>query len=281
MGSATRNTVPAALCLLVLALAPTRAGAELPFLLDLPATHKSWAGVRYTPGSLDRASHVQDRLGLLVDDFDRWTDQKQPLFAYLLSRTEWEEVGVRIPYGLPARLPDGGIVLAAWGDKGMVALWRELLNGALPEIEGTPLRGTVEESSSLLALDLLGQVEASRTLVARGELQAAEPRVYDLFAHTLAASAFYRHERGRFNDIAALFRRLAAAEVSADSSHADLRTLLQEQARTFNAAHWLLAKRGEDAPKTLFKLARKKKGALDTSTLRQRFPELAAWLGES
>ncbi|MDH3744099.1 MAG: hypothetical protein OES47_03240 [Acidobacteriota bacterium] len=252
--------------------------AELPFLLDLPATRANSASIRYTPGSLDRASHVQARLGFLVHDFGRWTGYKLPLHAYLLSRREWEAIGVRIPYGLPVRLPDGGLVLSAWGDAQMVALWRDLLDGDLPALEGTPLRGTSEEASSLLGLDLLAQVEAARTLVARAGFAAAEPKIHDLLAHTLAAGAFGRHEAARLDDIVTVFERLETAVIEDNSPNSELRLLLRVQARTFRAASRLLAARGEDGVKALFKLAKKKDGALDAPTLRKKFPEITDWL---
>ncbi len=264
----------------LLLVASTSFGLEMPFLLDLPPNRTSSAGVRYTPGSLDRASHVQQRLSLLARDFARWSGGKETLQAYLLSRQEWEELGVRIPYGLPARLPDGGVVLSAWGDSGTVALWTDLLAAELPAVEGTPLRGTAAEASTLLALDLLAQVEVSRTLVVRGGYRVTEPRIADLLAHTLAATAFWRHEAARFDDIGLFFARLARTPVAAEGSVPEegLRRLLRRQARTFLAAHLIVRAREDEAAKALLKLAAKQHDGLGAEDLRRKFPEITSWL---
>lgn len=258
--------------------APSAGAQELPFLLDLPVTAERAAAVRYTPGSLDRASHVQDRYSLLAADFARWGGMKLPLLVMLLSREDWERIGVQLPYGFPVRLPNGTVMLASWGDAGTVGLWRHLLAGGLPQIEGTPIRGTADEASSLLITDLLGQIEAARGLLSRAGLGSSQPRINDFMAHTLALSAVLNHDRSRLELLDQVFRQLEVAPAEIPGADPTLGGWLRYQGDAYRAARTLAARRGNAAAKQLLKLARKDGGGLSAEDLRKRFPELGPWL---
>lgn len=254
------------------------ADQDLPFLLDLPVTPERVAAVRYTPGSLDRASHVQDRYSLLASDFGRWGRAKLPLLVILLSREDWNRIGVRLPYGFPVRLPNGTVMLAAWGDSGTVELWRHLLAEGLPVIEGTPIRGTPDEAASLVLTDLLGQIEAARGLLARGGFGSPQPRIDDFMAHTLALSAVLNHDRPRLELLDSVFRQLEKAPTEIPGAEPALGGWLRSQGDAYRAARTLAAKRGNVSAKLLLKLARKGGGSVSAADLRKRFPELGLWL---
>lgn len=262
----------------VLPSAASLADQDLPFLLDLPVTPERAAAVRYTPGSLDRASHVQDRYSLLASDFGRWSRGKLPLLVVLLSRPDWDRIGIQMPYGFPVRLPNGTVMLAAWGDSGTVELWRHLLAEGLPPIEGTPIRGTPEEAASLILTDLLGQIEAARGLLARGGFGSPQPRINDFMAHTLALSAVLNHDRGRLELLDSVFRQLENAPAEIPGAEPALGGWLRFQGDAYRAARSLAAKRGNASAKLLLKLARKGGGSVSAGDLRKRFPELAPWL---
>lgn len=264
--------------LVLLAATAPAAGEEMPFLLDLPVTRERAASVRYTPGSLDRASHVQDRFSLLAADYARWGGDKMPLLVILLSREDWRALGVAMPYGFPVRLPNGAVMLAAWGDAGTVSLWRHLLADGLPEIEGTPLRGTAEEAASLLITDLLGQIEAARGLLGRGGFGSPQPRIADLMAHALALSAVINHDRERLALLDEVFRQLAAAPSEIPGAEPRLGGWLRYQADAYYAARTLATRRGAASGKLVLKLARRNGGRLTADDLRRRFPELGPWL---
>ena len=89
----------AALVSVALLLLPAPATAQqakpLPYLLDVGDLR---ALVRYSPGALDRASHVQFRFALLAEDFGKWSGQPVPLSVVLLSRTDWEALDLAVPY---------------------------------------------------------------------------------------------------------------------------------------------------------------------------------------
>lgn len=250
----------------------------MPFLLDLPVTAERAAAVRYTPGSLDRASHVQDRYSLLAADFGRWSGNKLPLLVILLSREDWQRLRVQLPYGFPVRLSNGTVMLAAWGDAETVRLWSHLLTEGLPALEGTPIRGTGAEASSLLITDLLGQVEAARGLLSRGGIGSPQPRINDFMAHTLALSAVINHDRGRLTALDDIFRQLESAPVEIPGADSKLGGWLRYQSDAYRAARTLATKRGNSAAKLMLKLARKNGGSLSAAELRKRFPEMGPWL---
>lgn len=274
MGRSSRRI---AVLLTVLGVAPA-AAQDMPFLLDLPVTPDRAAAVRYTPGSLDRAAHVQNRYSLLADDFNRWGGRRLPLLVVLLSREDWQRLGVQLPFGFPVRLPNGTVMLAAWGDGGTVELWQQLLAEGLPALDGTPIRGTTEEAASLLITDLLGQVEAARGLLSRGGFGSPQPRIADLMAHTLALSAVLNHDRGRLGLLDDLYRQLETAPAEIPGADPTLGGWLRYQGDAYRAARTLAVKRGNASAKQLLKLARKKDGTLMPDDLRKRFPELGPWL---
>ena len=251
---------------------------DLPFLLDLPVTPDRAAAVRYTPGSLDRASHVQDRFSLLAADFSRWGGSKLPMLVVLLSRDDWKRIGIQLPYGFPVRLPNGTVMLAAWGDPGTVELWRHLLVEGLPQLEGTPIRGTPDEAASLIITDLLGQIEASRGLLSRSGFGSPVPRINDFMAHTLALSAVLNHDRGRLALLDSVFRQLEVAPAEIPGAEPTLGGWLRYQGDAYRAARLLAAKRGNASAKQLLKLTKKAGGSLSPADLRKRFPELVPWL---
>ena len=103
-------------------------------------------------------------------------------------------------------------------------------------------------------------------------------------AHTLAASAFARHEAERTESIAAFFKSLEVIppetgdQVKSAPLGEELGGLLREQARIFAAAHRTVMERGAGAAKAALKLAAKKEGLLTDADLRRRFPEIVGWL---
>ena len=255
-------------CLLALLPAGLAAESEAPYLLALegpPAT------VRYSPGSLDRADRVQRRLVRLVSETGHRKLRQQLVVAELLRAEEWRQSGLAQPYGLPAISGTGSLALPAWGEPETVALWRGLLDGWLPSSPGTPLRGTPEEAASLEAADLVGEVEASRIILAKLGLTGSRPWVDDLLACTLAVSAVMRGEPGRWAEVRQLHNRLAARPEAARDER--LRRL-----RWVAAAERIGAETDKIPSKPLFKLANKSKGPLAAAKLIERYPWLAEML---
>ena len=263
----TSRLVPplAAACLLAAARVPLAAGGfDQPHLLTLRGDEVT---VRYTPGALDRAAHLQERLRTLAGDVRGWLGVDLELRGFVLGPDEWEAAGVDRPYGVPARVGARELAVAAWGDERSVALWRAALRQPLPWGGGEPVRGTVEEAASLALCDLLVQVEVGRIAVAaagwRGDAEALE-----LAAHVVAASAFALHEPQRRAEIHDVFVRLAERPVAPARRGDGL---------YFRGAEIVLERDGTRAAKRLAQLARRGKGELRREALIERYPELAPW----
>lgn len=252
---------------LALVLAPAPAAAQSDFLLALAGPPVT---VRYTPGALDRADHVQRRFTLLVAETGRKQLNLQLIEVELRDEDQWRRLGLPEPFGLAAITAAGTLALPAWGSDSTVSLWRRLLGGRLPTVGGTPLRGSAEEAASLTAVDLAGQVEAARLVLARLGLTGSEPWVDDLLACALAVSAIQRHEPARWPEARHLFASLAAAPDAATDERL-------WRLRLAAAAERIGAEAGKQPVRPLFKLARKGRGPLAAATLLERYPWLRAW----
>lgn len=259
--------------LLAAALAPLLAAAAagqraadpmaLAHLLTLPG---DLAAVRYTPGALDRAAHVQARLALLAEDFRDWGAGGMTLRALVLAPEDWPAADLRRPFGLPERTARGELAAPAWGSAETVALWRGFLGGPLPWSAGEPVRGTPEEAASLALADLVLQVECGHLFVERAALGSREPWVADLVAHVAAHTAWLRHEPQRLAEVSAAWRALAA--------RTEAPPWLVREAQLHAGAEVVVARDGTRAVKRLMTLARRQ-GALTPGALLRRYPELA------
>lgn len=264
-------------------VSPVHAQGEQPFLLTLKDEPVL---INYSPGSLDRAHHVQQRLELLTKDASKWMSEELHLRVFVLGRTEWGELGFHLPYGIPGRMPGNTLAVPAAGDEGTVALWTRLRGAPPPPLPGRPLRGTMEEASSLALADLLTEVEAARILLALGEVRGETPWVHQLLAHLLARTAFERYEGPRLGEIAGVFHDLGTgvvAPLSLDSytQGLDLETYLWFESRFHDGARVVMEGSGKNEAKRLLKLARKNRGILTEAALLEECPEVGAWLESS
>ncbi len=226
--------------------------------------------MRYSAGALDRADQVKRRLTRLVAETGRRSLNQQLLVVDLLPAEAWREAGLPEPYGLPAITASGSLALPAWGEPQTVALWRRLLDGWLPSSPGPVVRGSVEEAASLAGADLVGDVEASRIVLARLGLSGSEPWVGDLLACALAVAATRRHEPNRWAEVRQLHLRLAARpEAARDERLGRLRFVA--------AAERIGGAKGKPAAKPLLKMARKSQGPLAAEAVLERYPWLAQW----
>jgi hypothetical protein len=268
-----------ALALLLLAGAAPSAARQvnLPTLLNL---HGDFAPVRYSPGALDRAAHVQARLEALAMDFSRWGTQPYVLQGYVLAPEDWAAAGLRWPYGLPERSGARGLAVPAWGDEDSVALWRRLLGGPLPWTGDLPVRGTPEEAASLSLSDVVLQVESARLFVESEKLGGDAPWIADLAAHAVALQAFGSHEAGRLEEIAGVWAHLGGVQpgLAACNASADWATNLACDARFASGARILFAEDRMKTVRRLQKLARKR--GLSEASLVAEYPPLAAWLAD-
>jgi hypothetical protein len=238
--------------------------------------------VRYTPGALDRAAHLQVRLQTLAADYSKWGSRGYDFQAYVLSPEDWAQSGLAKPYGLPERAGPHALAAPAWGDEQSVRLWKALLGGPLPwTAEGMPVRGSAEEAASLQLADVVLQTETARIFVEEENLRGEAPWIAELMAHAVALQAFASHEEVRLLEIQEVYDHLAAAGLPSlatcpSASKVDA-TALACGAKFHAGARVLLAKSGLKTVRVLTKLA--KRQGLSQATLLKEYPTLAEWVG--
>ncbi len=251
--------------------------------------------MRFFAGSLDRAHHLLRRLELVTAELNRWSDVPVPTAVYLVNREEWLQAQLPGVYGIPIRAGPTSVIAAAQGDPETVRMWTSLLGVAeLPMVFGTPIQGTAQEAATLALGDVLLQVETARGFVQRAGLLGSEVWIGELAAHVSALVIFRLHEPTRLGEIGATFDRLA--DRLGGGGTPALRgfrpNLVQEgteqieawlwfQARFHQGARILVERDGKNTVAKLQKLSRRAGGTLREEDLRERYPDLRAWLESS
>ena len=265
--------------------APTRLYSQ-PRAVSLIQLAGDLANVRYVYGSLDRAARLQSRLELTLRSFERWTGARLKLDLYVLSRLEWEESRYDLAYGLPLRVGRLSLAAPALGDDGTVALWSDVLHGALPRVAGMPLRGTPEQAATLALADVVVQILLSEILVDELHLGGDQHWVRGLVTHVACRDFYRRHDPGRLGDLEAMYALLSRDRAPRAMSARDygpelgLRDWLWFQAQFHAGAGVILEKTGKGALKKIRKLA-KKGGGLTGERLLREWKPLDEWFHQS
>lgn len=261
--------------------APTRlyATPELFLLLRLPGDR---ATIRYTPGYLDRAANLQNRLELSARIFERWADRPIELEAYVLGPEDWEQARLDMTYGIPIRVGHLGIAAPAAGNDSTIRLWAGKLQGILPTVHGLPLRGSPQEAASLVVADIVVQLLVAEALVDEVRVGGDQHWVRGLMTHVVALGLVKSFDEGRLRDLDAMYALLTqeqgAKTFSARDYHPDL-TLsdwLWFQAQFHVGAKQLIEKEGRDAIKKMIKMS-KKQGTVPGELLLRRYKPLNEW----
>ncbi len=267
-------------------IAPTRIYPEpaVYLLLRLPG---DLATVRYTPGSLDRAANLQHRLELAARAFKRWVDTRLEIEVYVLSREEWRQARYDVPYGVPVRVGRRGLAAPAEGDDGTVELWADLLQGMLPAVAGMPMRGTPQQTATMILADFLTQLQMSEILVDEIGIAGDEQWVRGLTTHVASVDLVRRHEVTRLKDLGTMYelathkagpRAFSARDYGPDLS---LQDWLWFQAQFHAGAQTIIGKEGKGSLKKLRKLGRKGDGVLTGDLLLKRYQNLNEWFHAS
>ncbi len=266
-------------------VAPTRIYPE-PAVYLLRRLPGDLATVGYTPGSLDRAANLQNRLELAARAFKRWVDTRLEVDVYVLSRYEWEQARYDVPYGVPVRVGRRGLAAPAEGDEGTVALWRDLLQGMLPAVAGMPLRGTPQQTATMILSDFLTQLQMSEILVDEIGIAGDQQWVRGLTTHVTSVDLVRRYEAVRLKDLDQLYgilsrgagpRAFSARDYGPDLS---LREWLWFQAQFHAGAQTIIAKEGKGSVKKLKKMG-PKKDVLAGDLLLKRYKTLNDWFHAS
>ena len=270
----------------LLAAASSSGGySPLSFLLDLRGDSVK---VRYAPGSLDRASHSQDRFELVVSDCKSWAHNSMPLVVYVLGPEEWQAADVDRPYGLAQHMSSTELAVASWGDAQTVALWKDLLGRRLPVVEGTALRGSPEEVASIALQNVLAVVEAFEMCLSGSGITGDQPWIDGFLVQVMTRSFIQKHEAGRLSEVDGVFASLSergggpgAISLQQGLEPDSLTQWLWAEAQFYEAAKLLAEEEGKAPAKAVFKLAGKQKGSLQAAVLVAEFPILADWLMEA
>lgn len=267
-------------------VAPTRLYPEPPIYLLLRLSGDRTT-IYYTPGSLDRAANLQQRLERVTRGFERWADRRLDLKIFLLSRREWEEAGISVPYGVPVRAGAYGILAPARGDTETVELWLELLDGRLPNIVGTPVLGSPEELASLVMADVLVQLLAGEILVDSLGLAGDAPWVRPLMTQLAALTAVQRAGTDRPEDLAVMWGQLAKLRpprsfaVTDYSPDLSLVEWLAFEARLHGGARVIYDKLGKKSIEKMIDLRKKGDGTISADHLESKVEPFSEWLRET
>ncbi|MEM6454969.1 MAG: hypothetical protein AAF772_07725 [Acidobacteriota bacterium] len=245
------------------------------------------AHLRYAPGSLDRAANLQTRLELSARQLEKWLDEPVNLRAHVLDRDHWQRARIDVPYGVPRRFDDGGILAPARGDETSVDLWRQLMGGPLPTVRGRPLIGTPQAAAVVAIADILVQVQVGQILVDALGYTSDAPWVNGVAAHTIALGLSQKLEgTGRLAGLDAFWDRLGARHAPRTWSDRDERGALSLpdwlwfQAQYHRGARALLAAendRGKRAVKRLRRVRMSDGGPLSAERMRLEYPALDDW----
>ncbi len=263
-------------------VAPTRIYPEpaVYLLLRLPG---DFATMRYTPGSLDRAANLQFRLEAAARAFKRWGGTRLEIEVYVLSREGWEQARYDVPYGVPVRVGRRGLAVPAEGDEGTVELWAELLQGMLPAVAGTPIRGTPQQTATMILADLITQLQISEILVDEIGIAGDEQWVRGLMTHLGSVDLVRRYEGARLKDLDTMYQLLtqnpgpraySARDYGPDLGLSDW---LWFQAQFHLGAQAIINKTGKGAVKKMKQLKKKSGGVLTGDKLLRLFEGLNEW----
>ena len=266
--------------------APTRLYTEpaVYLLLRLPGDSVT---VRYTPGSLDRAANLQTRLEMVTRSFKRWIGLRLDVDVYVLSRDEWRQAGYDVPYGVPVRIGRRALAGPAEGDSGTVELWADLLKGILPAVAGNPMRGTPQQTATMILADFMSQLLICEILIDEANLAGDELWVRSLMTHVGSVDFVRRYEDGRLRDLDTMYELLSRDAGPKAFSSRDynpdltLREWLWFQAQFHRGAQAILAKTGKGALQKMKKLRKKTDGVLSGERLLRQFDGLEDWHRES
>lgn len=244
--------------------------------------------VRYTPGSLDRAVSIQERLENLVEDYKSWSRAKSALIVLLLSRDEWQAAGLESQYGVPQPAGGLGLAMSAYGDAETVELWKRLLGTRLPTQADQPNIGTPEEAASLAVGDTIALVDAARICLLASGFTGDQPWVDGVMAHIVALSVVMDREQLRVPEVRMVYSALAvngggpgAYPLAAATQPPSLSARLWFEGQYFDAANLVAVEAGKAPAKAVLKQARKNGGRVRGADLLAHYPALGTWLQTS
>jgi hypothetical protein len=242
--------------------------------------------VRYGVGYLDRAARAQLLIEPIVRIMNRWTGTDLTVNIYVLTREEWQQSRMNVPYGVPVRVGRNSLLLPAGGDDEVVRLWAALKvplpTNQNPGAAATPGQASASLFADYLALNLLGEIYADRL-----DLRAGEPWVQGFLGHAFMAPFFERQAPDARRDLEPVWRAVIAQRGAKSMAAADYRPemalpdWLYFQAHFFFGARALVGEEGRGIVKNLRRIKKKGDGVILGAALLDKYEDLKIWYYDS
>ncbi len=242
--------------------------------------------VRYGAGYLDRAARAQLLLEPIVRVLNRWTGADLTINVYVVSREEWRQARIGVPYGVPVRVGRNSLLLPSSGDDEVVRLWAGLRvplpTPQSPGTAATPGQASASLFADYLALTLLGEIYAERL-----DLRTAEPWVQGFLGNAIIAPYYDRQAPDAKRDLDPVWRAVIAQRGARALAAADYRPdmTLQDwlffQANFYFGAQALVGQEGRGTIKSLRKIQKKNDGVLLGAALLAKYEDVKTWFYDS
>lgn len=242
--------------------------------------------VRYGAGYLDRAARAQLLLEPIVRVMNRWSGTDLTINVYVLTREEWKQSRIGVPYGVPVRVGRNSLLLPAGGDDEVVRLWAGLKvplpTPQTPGTAATPGQASAALFADYLALTLLGEIYAERL-----DLRTAEPWVQGFIGNAIMAPFYDRQAPDARRDLDPVWRAvisqrgaksLAASDYRPDMS---LQDWLFFQANFHFGAQALVRQEGRGTIKNLRKIQKKGDGVILGAAILAKYEDVKTWFYDS
>ena len=241
--------------------------------------------MRYSLGGLDRAARLQTQLENMLRTSAKWTESPFLMTVYVLSRQEWQEMRVNMPFGVPVRVGPSGLAVPSAGDETTARLWSEL-HMPLPSAVAA-YRGAAEHVPSTVMADVLSLVLLGEILADRNRYSGDGFWVRGLISHVALIDYLERTDPALLRDLDIIYsqvinergrRTLAASDYRSEIDMADW---LLFQANFHFGAKAVIKQEGRGVWRKLRKLRKRNDGVVSGAALLSAWDDLEAWYYDS
>lgn len=266
--------------------APTRL-FTVPNTSNLVSLPGDLVTMRYSLGALDRSARLQSQLQVAQRAFQRGieTPLAHPT-VLVLTRDQWQEARLQMPYGIPVRVGQAGLAMPALGDDETARLWAEL-RVALPTTPNQSNQGADSHGPSVAMADVLGTLLLAEIQVDRARLAGDEYWVRGLMSHLVVVDYLQRGQESRLEDLDFLYgsmmnprgkKALATSDYRPELSMSDW---MWFQGALYFGARTLQQEEGRGIWRKLRKLRKRSEGVLTSAALLDHYDGLRAWHAET